>query len=255
MPNAEGLGGPRCDPFVERQRTGSGCRPRTPDRADPSDRDGKARRHHPPHRHGYGEPLRGDGVGRQNRPRMVAAGRAPDARAAAADRQGDIGKAFAVAISPDGVTVAVGGSTGYADHVNIFLFDRASGELKQRLRDLPNVVNSLGLFARRSTPRGIAGGSDGIRVFDAGNDYRPMPSDTKYGGPSYWAAFDRSGRLVTVSDDGFVRLYAMDSYDTPIARFRRPGHDPIRPPFHQTAPAWQSAITIPTMLWSSRAPT
>ena len=70
--------------------------------------------------------------------------------------QGIIGKAYAVAISPDGTTVAVGGWTAPNGlNKNIFLFDRASGELRQRLRDLPNVVLSLGLFARRSAPCGI----------------------------------------------------------------------------------------------------
>src|ERR1700736_5753408 len=57
--------------------------------------------------------------------------------------QDDIGKAYAVAISPDGSTVAVGGFTGAADHHNIFLFDRASGELKQRLKDVPAAVRHL----------------------------------------------------------------------------------------------------------------
>jgi WD40 repeat protein len=56
---------------------------------------------------------------------------------------GDIGKAYAVAISPDGSTVAVGGWTGPDDHNNIYLFDRASGALKQRLSDLPGVINHL----------------------------------------------------------------------------------------------------------------
>jgi hypothetical protein len=40
---------------------------------------------------------------------------------------GDIGKAQAVAISPDGSTVAVGGYISVPSHgFNIFLFDRAS---------------------------------------------------------------------------------------------------------------------------------
>ena len=60
-------------------------------------------------------------------------------------------------------------------------------------------------------------------MLDAGNDYRPLPSDTQYGDASYWAAFDRTGRLVTTSLDGFVRLYAADRYETPIARFEAPG--------------------------------
>jgi WD40 repeat protein len=145
--------------------------------------------------------------------------------------QGNIGKAEAVAITPDGTTIAVGGYTGTAGHMNIFLFDRASGELKQRLRDLPGVVNHLAYSpdARRlaaSLKRG-----DGIRVFDAGNDYRPLPSDTQYGDDSYSAAFDRTGRLVTTSWDGFVRLYAVDRYETPIARFETPRHQPFSAAF------------------------
>jgi WD40 repeat protein len=138
--------------------------------------------------------------------------------------QGDTGKAYAVAISPDGTTVAVGGWTGTAGHHNIFLFDRASGELKQRLRDLPNVVNHLAYSPDGRRLAASLSGSNGIRVFDAGNGYRLLPSDTQYGDQSYSAAFDRSGRLVTTAIDGFVRLYAADHYKTPIARFNNPGH-------------------------------
>ena len=142
-----------------------------------------------------------------------------------------IGKAYAVAISPDGTTVAAGGWTAPEGHTeNIFLFDRASGELKLRLRDLPAGVNHL---AYSPDGRRLAAslGSNGIRVFDAGNNYRPLPSDTKYGDQSYGAAFDRSGRLVTTSYDGFVRLYAFDRYETPIARFDTKGHDPYSAAF------------------------
>jgi WD40 repeat protein len=134
-----------------------------------------------------------------------------------------LGKAYAVAISPEGTTVAAAGETGPGKHVNIFLFDRASGELKRRLMDLPSAVNHL---AYSPDGRRLAASlwSNGIRVFDAGNEYRPLPSDTKYGDQSYSAAFDRSGRLITSSLDGFVRLYAADRYETPIARFEASRH-------------------------------
>lgn len=169
--------------------------------------------------------------------------------------QGDIGKAYAVAISPDGTTIAVGGYTGYPGHVNIFLFDRASGELKQRLTDLPD--NVFHLAYSRDGRRLVATlwGKNGMRVFDAGNDYRQLPSDALYGDSGFWAAFDRSGRLVTASFDGFVRLYASDRYQTPIARFEAPGHNSIQPSSRQTAAASQSVTNLPTMLWFSRAPT
>jgi hypothetical protein len=41
---------------------------------------------------------------------------------------GHIGKAYAVAISPDGGSISAGGYTGIRGHISIFLFDRASGE-------------------------------------------------------------------------------------------------------------------------------
>ena len=77
--------------------------------------------------------------------------------------QGNIGRAFAVAISPDGTTVATGGWTGTAGHYNIFLFDRASGELKQRLRDLPNPIHHLAYSPDGRRLVASLGGSNGIR--------------------------------------------------------------------------------------------
>ena len=89
-------------------------------------------------------------------------------------------QAYAVAISPDGSTIAVGGLTGPPGHHNIFLFDRASGALKQRLSDLPDVINHL---AYSADGRRLAASlwSNGIRVFDALNGYQLLPSDTQYG--------------------------------------------------------------------------
>ena len=52
VPNAEGLAGARRDALCRRGGTCSRRRPGTPDRADPADRDGKARRYDQPYRHG-----------------------------------------------------------------------------------------------------------------------------------------------------------------------------------------------------------
>jgi len=144
---------------------------------------------------------------------------------------GDIGKAYAVAISPDGGTVAAGGWIGSSGHENIFLFDRASGALTKRLKDLPNGVNHLAYSPDGQRLAASLGGSNGIRVFDAGHGYRPLPSDTEYKDQSYSAMFDRTGRLVTGSFDGFVRLYSADQYAAPIARFRLEGHRPYAAAF------------------------
>jgi hypothetical protein len=144
----------------------------------------------------------------------------------------EIGQAYAVAMSPDGGTVAVGGFlTKDWRHSYILLFDRASGEVKQRFGDLPHVVNHL---AYSSDGRRLAVSlmrSNGIRVFDASNGYRLLPSDAQYKGDSYWATFDLTGRLITTSYDGFVRLYAADEYATPIAQFDSSGRRPFSTAF------------------------
>jgi len=138
----------------------------------------------------------------------------------------DVGKAYAVAMSPDGSTIAVGGWTGNHPHHNIFLFDRTSGTLKQRLSDLW-VINHLAYSADGRRLAASLGGKYGIRVFDASDGYRLLPSDTDYGALTRWGTFDRTGRLVTASSDGVVRLYAADKYMAPIAKFKRKGSMPF----------------------------
>jgi WD40 repeat protein len=144
---------------------------------------------------------------------------------------GHNGKAFAVAISPDGKAVAVGGWTGTAGNMSVFLFDPASGELKLLLRELPSTILDLAYSVDGRRLAASFGGGKGVRVFDAGNGYRPLPSDMQYAGASYCAAFDRSGRLVTTSEEGIVRLYAEGRYHMPIARFDIAGHEPFSAAF------------------------
>ena len=142
-----------------------------------------------------------------------------------------IGKAHAVAITPDGMTVAVGCCSGSRSHNNIFLFNRVSGELATRLPDLPSGVLRLAYSHDGKRLAASLEGANGIRVFDVGKGYRLLPSDRKYTKSSYWATFDRAGRLVTTSDDGFVRLYAVDHFAAPLHRFNLKGHEPYAAAF------------------------
>jgi WD40 repeat protein len=164
---------------------------------------------------------------------VVAAGRpAPPALRLPVDVDDiDVGKAYAVAMSPDGNTVAVGGWTTSTARKDIILFDRASGQLIKRFADLPNVVHQLAYSSDGRRLVASLGGSNGIRVFDAGNGYQLLPSDTQYNAASYFAMFDLTGRLVTTSYDGFVRLYAADKYAAPIARFHSKGRTPFTAAF------------------------
>ena len=121
---------------------------------------------------------------------------------------GSQGKLYAVAISPDGATVAVGGYTGPSgEQISLYLFDRLTGNLVHTISGFPEVINHLSYSRNGSYLVAALGRDNGIRVYRT-SDYHEIARDTAYGSDSYWAEFDRAGRLVTVSDDGLVRLYS-----------------------------------------------
>ena len=141
----------------------------------------------------------------------------------------NVGVIYAVAMSPDGSTIAVGGHTErIAGGTVIYLFDRESGNLIRRVGgDLPNVTLSL-TFSPDGRYLAATLGSTGLRVFDRDKDWSEAFRDDQYGGLSIGAAFTRDGRLVTTSYDGLIRLYQYDSRsDTP--NFRRVG-EPVKAP-------------------------
>jgi WD40 repeat protein len=119
---------------------------------------------------------------------------------------GDVGKIYSVAISPDGKTIACGGWTGYESDNSIYLFDRETGKIKQTITGLPNVILHLSYSKDGRFLAATLGGKNGIRVYKTTN-YSQIASDTDYGDTSYGADFDKNGRLVTSSYDGNIRLY------------------------------------------------
>jgi WD40 repeat protein len=135
---------------------------------------------------------------------------------------GNEGKIGAVALSPDGRTIAAGGWTGYEwDKQNsIYLFDRASGRMVRRLGGLPNVVFHLAFSPDGARLAAALGRGEGIRVFGVA-DGAEVGRDTGYGDASYGLDFDRAGRLVTSCDDGYLRLY--DRSLKLLKRVRAPG--------------------------------
>jgi len=121
------------------------------------------------------------------------------------------GKLYAVAISPDGRTVAVGGWTGYEwdRQVSIYLFDRDSGQLTRRITGLPEFIRHLAYSPDGLYLAAALWGKNGIRVYRS-SDLAEVGRDTDYGDNSHWVEFDHRGRLVSASYDGYVRLYGAD---------------------------------------------
>ena len=120
---------------------------------------------------------------------------------------GNEGKIFAAAISPDGSTIACGGWTGYEWDLNcyIYLFDRQSGRLTKRITGLPNVITHLA-FSKGGRYLAATLHEGGIRIYRT-KDYKLIGKDTAYDSQSNWADFSSNNRLVTSCLDGYIRLY------------------------------------------------
>jgi WD40 repeat protein len=144
-----------------------------------------------------------------------------------------VGAIYAVAISPDGSTIAAGGWTERRNcPCSIYLFDLDSGNLIRRISDdLPNVTHFLTFSPDGRYLAATLYGGNGLRIFDRNKDWNEAVRDEPYGIDSYGATFARDGRLATASYEGMIRLYRYDpNNDRPS--FRRVG-DPIKAPSGQ----------------------
>ncbi|PLX37405.1 MAG: hypothetical protein C0605_07400 [Hyphomicrobiales bacterium] len=143
------------------------------------------------------EPGNGNGL------RLLRTLRAPIGR-------GNLGKIYAVAISPDGRRIAAGGyDTQYRDGGNrIFIYDSQSGEMIRRLgtNDHMDVVQDLTFSQDGRYLAATLGSNKGLRVYETAN-WSQVFSDKDYGDKSNGAAFDSENWLYTVSYDGHLRLY------------------------------------------------
>lgn len=150
--------------------------------------------------------------------------------------EGDEGKIYAVAISPDGATVAAGGWTQFnsgattqaSDGHNIYLFNSRTGAMTGRITGLSNVIQHLSFSPDGRFLAASLGVNSGIRLFRT-TDLAETGKDANYGSDSYGHSFYPSAnsglRLATTSWDGNLRLYdvATNGSLTLRAKVKAPG--------------------------------
>jgi WD40 repeat protein len=121
--------------------------------------------------------------------------------------EGDEGKCYAGALSPDGRIVAVGGWTSKDGlNNNIYLFEAATGALLRRISGLPNVILDLEFSPDGRFLAAALFGKNGIRIYRS-SDGGLQAQDSEYGADSHNIAFDSWGRMASVCFDGYLRLY------------------------------------------------
>jgi WD40 repeat protein len=98
---------------------------------------------------------------------------------------------------------------GWTRQDGIYLFDRATGNLVPWLKAFPNTVLHLAFSRDGQRLAASLGGANGIRVFRV-TDGQEIARDSTYTDSSYGLDWDNSGRLVTSSYDGYIRLYGTD---------------------------------------------
>ena len=121
---------------------------------------------------------------------------------------GHEGQLYAIAVSPDGRTVATGGWTGWTwdRKASIYFFDILSGELFRRLGGFGNVINALAWMPDGEHLCVGLQGYAGFRVLRL-KDGKVISADTQYKDDLMDMDISRKGRIVTTALDGFVRLY------------------------------------------------
>ena len=127
--------------------------------------------------------------------------------------KGNDGKIYAVALSPDGKSVAVGGwdaRWSVDKTMHVYIFETATGRLVTRLNRFGSVVFHLVFSPDGSRLAATLGSGEGMRVWET-TGWRLLAEDKDYSSTrSNGAAFDDLNRLYTVAYDGQIRRYGAD---------------------------------------------
>jgi len=125
--------------------------------------------------------------------------------------EGDTGEVTAVAVSPDGRTIA-GGVRG--PHNAVALFDLQTGRLDKYLDGVDSTVFHLA-YSRDGRYLAATLFSGALLLYDT-SSYTLIGDDTDCADESNGVAFDAQNRVITTCADGFIREYGV----TPNASLR-----------------------------------
>lgn len=138
---------------------------------------------------------------------------------------GNEGKLYSGAISPDGEWVVGGGWTGaeWDNQMSIYLFQRASGKLVRRLSGLKEIVDHLCFSPDGQYLGASLGDVWEVRIWQT-QTWQLIFTDKDYADSSYGCSFNRQNRMVTTSNDGYLRLYSFQNGDfTLVIKNQTPG--------------------------------
>ncbi|MES2153027.1 MAG: caspase family protein [Pseudomonadota bacterium] len=122
---------------------------------------------------------------------------------------GNEGKLAAVAMSPDGASVAIAGWTGmWQRGASVYLFDRATGRLTRQIGALPGRVAALAWSRDGSYLACAFAEPGGLQVYRT-DTWSVVGADADYAGPVGSLDFDARNRLLSASQDGSLRLYGL----------------------------------------------
>lgn len=120
--------------------------------------------------------------------------------------EGFEGSVFAVALTPDGKTIAAG---GWMKQHFVYLIDATNGSVIRTFGPNNEVANNIVFSPDGSKVVVIFGRQSGMRMFDVATG-NMLAEDTNYADDAYGLAFSENGMFATTSYDGLVRLYAQD---------------------------------------------
>lgn len=120
--------------------------------------------------------------------------------------EGFEGSIFAIALSPDGKTIAAG---GWMKQKFIYLIDATSGEIIRTLGPHSEVTMNLSFSPDGGKLVAVFGSTHGMRMFDVASG-AVLAEDRNYSDDTNGIAFSENGTFATGSYDALLRLYAQD---------------------------------------------